>query len=284
MWSKRNEGKTATRLVSPVTCFSNLELIRFAVFVGSESQNKESNVTGQRLVSWHVWINTQLPHTSHKMSFDCNMCLFHRYGFLVPPPHFQQLWTKVMDLWLFHHMPQQFQKLLQIHKNTQQKTKKWEKKTKIFYNEKSHGKWQKLSTKQEDLFIYFSLRYELCMMRNPIMPPFIRPHVFIYHERACVRCGGCDSRLQFPFVCARIAPVASYSPPSESAVRGRKGGEKSFTLAANEALKLIFTSQIRHWIEVCQCSLVLSTHLNDIVPAEDSACVASVAVFSDSAL
>lgn len=47
--------------------------------------------------------------------------------------------------------------------------------------------------------------------------------VFIYRERACARCGGCDSRLQFPFVCVHIALAAFYSPPSESAVRERKG-------------------------------------------------------------
>lgn len=48
--------------------------------------------------------------------------------------------------------------------------------------------------------------------------------VLIYRERAFAHCGGCDSRLQFPFVCVHIFPVASYLPPSESAVRGGKEG------------------------------------------------------------
>lgn len=50
--------------------------------------------------------------------------------------------------------------------------------------------------------------------------------VFIYRERACARCGGCDSHLQFPFVCVCIFPAASYSQPSESAVRGKRGGKQ----------------------------------------------------------
>jgi len=45
-------------------------------------------------------------------------------------------------------------------------------------------------------------------------------NVYNYHERACVHCGGCDSHLQSPSACVRISPVASYSPPSESASVG----------------------------------------------------------------
>ncbi len=50
--------------------------------------------------------------------------------------------------------------------------------------------------------------------------------VLIYRERAFARCDGCDSRLLFPFVCVHISPVASYSPPSESAESGGGGVEQ----------------------------------------------------------
>lgn len=49
--------------------------------------------------------------------------------------------------------------------------------------------------------------------------------VLTYRGRAFARCDGCDSRLQFPFVCEHISPVASYSPPSESA-ESEGGGVK----------------------------------------------------------
>lgn len=53
------------------------------------------------------------------------------------------------------------------------------------------------------------------MQRKPTPAELYR--VSIYRERAFARCDGCDSRLLFPFVCVNISPVASYSPPSESA-------------------------------------------------------------------
>lgn len=51
--------------------------------------------------------------------------------------------------------------------------------------------------------------------------------VLIYRERAFSRCDGCDSRLQSPFVCVHISPVASYSPPSESAESEGGGVEQT---------------------------------------------------------
>lgn len=113
--------------------------------------------------------------------------------------------------------------------------------------------------------------------------------VSIYRERAFARCGGCDSRLLFPSVCVRISPAASYSPPSESA-ESQEGKEETkrdlriqstFAKGKQQTNSSFVIINRENWsLHLC----VVSTHLNDVVPAEDSPRVASIAVFSDRAL
>lgn len=75
--------------------------------------------------------------------------------------------------------------------------------------------------------------------------------VLTYRERACAHYGGCDSRLQFPFVCVHISLVASYSPPSESSVRERgetKRGEREKCHFSCDSRIKMYLQKSRHHI------------------------------------
>lgn len=73
---------------------------------------------------------------------------------------------------------------------------------------------------------FFATFAVLLVLASPtliVLNSFCEELLSSYRGRACVRCDGCDSRQQSPSVCESIFPSASYSQPSGSADRKKRG-------------------------------------------------------------